>query len=163
MPQLGRLVMKGQRGSVLAGIVALSSIMTLAATGLILVASNVTSVESEALRSYQAFNSAESGRALGVRWLREKNVAWFDALPSPDTVVITPGLYQNLDGCNVLVRLRVSGSIAPYTKTLEVLSTPGGTSDTVKVSWAVNSVVTSAPLTKVDMANWSQIILPYSP
>jgi hypothetical protein len=79
MPQRSgedRVMVAGQRGSILAGVLAMSMVMSLSAAGLLLVAANSRNDEDMAFRRAGCYLDAESGLMLGAAWLKIKGTGY---------------------------------------------------------------------------------------
>lgn len=131
--------MRGQAGSVLVGVMALCLVMTIAASGFLLLASNSDKDELESLRSTQRFNAAESGLLMGMAWLRAKSQVYIESRPE-DSVAISAG-YQPMDGWQVEVVLCKT----PGVSTLKSRATQGPGTDTLEVTWRVDAVEAVVP------------------
>lgn len=131
--------MRGQAGSILVGVIALSLVMTVAAAGFLYLAANTDRDELDTLRSTQRFNAAETGLVMGMAWLRAKSQVYIET-DAPDSVPISGG-YQAMDGWQVEVVLRKT----PGVRTLKSRATEGSGKDTLEITWRVDAVEAVVP------------------
>jgi hypothetical protein len=137
----------GQRGSILAGVVALSMVMSLSAASLLLVASNSRNDEDMAFRRAGCYLDAESGLMLGAAWLKKKgfkfiseNQGWGGNLKTLPPI--------DLDN-NSSVTLKIIDNTTSKTLTSRAVN---GT-ESAQFSWdiGVDNTVTPTTLT---LTNW---------
>ncbi|MBN1129713.1 MAG: hypothetical protein JXA71_12035 [Chitinispirillaceae bacterium] len=115
-----------QQGSVLVGVVAFITLMTIAMGGFLGVARNIISQETLEMNDDRAFLAAESGLLIGTNWLREadnwiqyKNTGYqgtvYQGVINGYTVTVT----VTAVGSNQLrITSQTSGGLLPYSKSL---------------------------------------------
>ncbi len=156
-----------QKGSTLITVVALSTVMTMAAGGFMLVVSNagkdLDTGDSGAALHYVA----ESAIILGARWIRchDSTSTVFD--PTTTTsLVITPGVWKSLYGASIRVSFDPGSPLYPAgpLRTLNCAATFGTGKDTVFISWDMNNLPLhdADPVThcKPVLSNWRETVHP---
>jgi len=156
--------MKNQRGSILIGVLAMSLIMTVAAGGLLFVASNSGNDEQRSAEDVTLHYAAESAIYLGLRWIRYHGWTFHDAHKSETMVLTWPETdYALIDDVKVRVVLKPNG--LPK-RTLEATAFSDISKDTLVVGWSVDTIRTALddPLrSKPILSNWYEYYLPAIP
>jgi hypothetical protein len=147
--------MNSQRGSTLAGVLALSTIMLTAAGGLLLIEANVGNDEANAWDESRLLYGAESGIMMGARWIRVGTASDINSM-AVGTLPITPepDHWTTDDLVKVIVVVENDGTV----KRLRSKATLG--KDTAQITWDISSASGAAPLT-LSMTNWKDTILPH--
>jgi hypothetical protein len=139
--------MSKQRGSVLIGVMALSLLMTIAASGFILVTANTANDGLGSAANRQLHYAAESGLYLGIRWARSYDVGdpavltiddptwWADGLVLTKDQYGTAG-FADIDGMSVMVILGPDPAGGRHR--LTSLATAGPGQDTLEIFQAIN-------------------------
>jgi hypothetical protein len=129
--------MKGQRGSILIGVLAMSLIMTVAAGGMMFVAANSGNDEQGSAENLTLHYTAESGIYLGLKWIRGHDSVFHDTHKAETMVLTLPeDGYDLIDGINLRVVLKPHPDGLPK-RTLETTAFYDGAKDTLVVKWAV--------------------------
>ncbi len=167
-------MMRGQRGSVLAGVIALSLVMTLAAAGLITMSANTSIAEISSGADLQLHYAAEAGALLGVCWARNYAPVKIadNTWPTPDTTTITRGPlsdgWENIDGFQVkvvMLKPPIAGAGPEVLHRLQVRARDGVNRGVLKISWDIVGVNIEPgdPLRCNPVrANWKEIYDPYN-
>lgn len=162
--------MRGQGGSVLVGVLAISLALTLAAGSLLATAANTAITETGSARDHQLHYAAEAGAQLGVRWAKTYakaeigNPAWPAVMP----FVITVGDagWMPLNGMQVKVSL-LPGPGGPdpddVQHILRVQAKDEHNQGTLEINWDISDVQPDAPapiFCKFMLSNWREQYLP---
>jgi hypothetical protein len=161
--------MNSQKGSVLVGVLGLCVAITIAASGLITTAANVSGTEIDSGRDLQLHYAAEAGMQMGVRWTRAfayadvSNSAWPAGQPA---FVVTRGDagFETINGMKVKV-VFLSGVAGGGVHTLQIIAKdPTRPRGTLEINWQINSADPSSPLplkSKPNLAKWKEFYHPY--
>lgn len=159
--------MNNQSGSVLAGIVAMTLIISIAGSSLLLLTANVSNDETDQLEKTKLQYASESGVLMGVRWLRNQNVSYFDPLKQIIPAILTPASpaiscdvahFCDLDGILVRLELIVPGDCTLVGECLGLISaTAKSNAGTFISSWRVKSYNgMAADGADLVMKNWTE-------
>jgi hypothetical protein len=137
MPESFQL--KNQRGSILAGVLALTMAMTAIAGGYILMSGNTAGRRLDSIDDLRLHNAAEAGALLGMRWLKEYEAKYYgEAPPVWDTEVpITPADYE-IDNIKVQVKA-VHTPAGPGIFQINSRAISLDQKETLVITWAINS------------------------
>jgi hypothetical protein len=155
--------MSGQRGSVLVGVLAISLILTVAASGYLFVMGNTGKDELANANDQTLHYAAESAMYMAVKWVRGHSKA-FHADTWDGSLVLTPGTdgYSNIDG--ILARVVITGLPGgPPLRRLRCYATAGSGKDTLVLTWLLDRVDQdlSDPLRCIPfLSNWQESYLP---
>lgn len=173
MPQ--QYEMKRQKGSVLAGILVLSLVMTMAAGGYIVTAGFLLTNEEDAFEIRDLQACGESVAQLAVRYMRDVPV---DNLYGPSSMAngvivgITPGYpgWTQLQNTSTSAALGNPTFKADYTKSnsrvhVRTWTTFPSGSDTLFISWRLDTAVTGGPysMSILTLKNWKDSLIAYRP
>ncbi len=140
-----------QRGSVLAGVIGISMVMSMAAGGLLVVASNSRNDEDMVFRRAGCYLDAESALITGAAWLRNHdadsrafintNQGW----PSNTKILINNLEFENKSFVTLTIvdNAPFPGSVAATTSSMKILTalaTHG--SESVQFTWDVGTAST---------------------
>lgn len=135
--------MRGQSGSVLVAVLALSLILTAAAGSYLALGTNSGSANADSQRLSRTYLAAESGLNLGVRWCAYYNADSLKKTTWENNLVLTqssiPGVagWANFDGVQVKVVFNAgSGPKAGYHE-LDSYATMGLGKDTIKLTMQI--------------------------
>ena len=150
---------KGERGSVLVGVIALSTIMLTAAGGLLLVESVAGNYEDDSWNESRLRYGAESGIMMGSAWLRAGPASFINDMPANATFPITPtpGNWITEDLVQVIVVVENDGAV----KRLRSRATMG--SETVQITWDIQgpaAVLDVGGFARPRMTNWRETLIP---
>ncbi|MEO6096783.1 MAG: hypothetical protein ABIW76_14225 [Fibrobacteria bacterium] len=132
--------MNGQTGSVLAGVIAISVILSVAASGYLFVMGNSGKDEVAYANDQTLHYAAESAMYLAVKWIRGHSKAYHDDTWN-GSLVLTPGPngYSNIDGA--LARVDITGLPGgPPLRRLRCHATAGAGKDTLVLTWLLDKV-----------------------
>jgi hypothetical protein len=152
--------MIGQRGSVLVGVLALSLVMTIAASSYIMLSTNSAKDALSAGTDKQLFYAAESGMNIALRWIRGYSHVNLIARTIPNNLTLTKGTngYQSLNGALVKVIL-LWGGPGEGLYTIKSIAYSEATHDTLRITQFVSNPIAGpgAPLlSTVFPSDWSQ-------
>ncbi|MBW8888366.1 MAG: hypothetical protein JF616_11480 [Fibrobacteres bacterium] len=174
--------MKGQRGSILAGVVGLTVGITAAIAGFLVVAGNTTRLEADSESDIQLHYAAQSAMVMGLRWLRSypdpsippNGHLGDDNWPAQPIVLNSPGNndtaitannYSAMDGAQVKVVFSATPTEFEHHK-LRCLATMGSGKDTLEINYYVKSAGATtenengATLYSLATAQWRETIHP---
>ncbi len=132
-------MVSGQRGSILAGVIGITTLLSLAAAGLLLVAANSRNEEEMAFKRVGCYYDAESGLMMGVGWLRKKGsvfITGYRGWNGDSVVFVLPQPLENGSSVVVVIKDLAATAIPPApTKTVVSRATAG--SETIRLSWDI--------------------------
>jgi len=156
-----------RRGSVLAGVIALTLIVSLAASGFIMVSSATQTDDVGSLSRTKLYYAAQSGLQMGVYFLKKN---YLSATLNEKTLItanaISHGWKTVDDGFkDSVVVQRFLKTTPPYDTAIKVVcwaTSATAASDTVRLMWAVDTALpaTSGNLSKPKMSSWSDTLFP---
>lgn len=152
--------MKGQRGSVLVGILSLGLIVTLMAGSYLVLAGNSGTADDIALEDVALKNAAESGINLGLRWMRTRTPGYL-AHQNLTSMPLTIGTDNFMDLDDFKVRVRITG--VHLALRLESMATRGAGRDTCRIIQQIADITDlNTPGTESDLTlgPWQETILP---
>lgn len=162
--------MKGQRGSVLAGVVGFTVLITAALGSFLVFAGGSTRLEADSEAEAQLHHAAESAMAMGLRWLRtypdtktgDKN--W---PASPVVLNSATNDFTYIGGAWIKVIFMATPSPAFQEHKLRCLATLGSGRDTLEINYFLSGTSNSSleteagtTLYKVSMIQWRETIHP---
>ncbi len=159
--------MNGQRGSVLAGVMGLSIILTLAGMGYLMVLSHAQSQGENLERDMRLRNAAESALIVGTRYAMEGWRPSYYNSTSATINLISPGWIE-MDGARI--NLYLDRRTTPIRIICQATLLEG--SDTLELTWSVDSAVAATSstypkkpatdsLTRLVLKDWTETIIPY--
>jgi hypothetical protein len=151
--------LKGQKGSILVGVLALSIAMTTIAGGYILVSGNTASRRLDAMDDLRLHYAAEGGAQLGLRWLKAYDSTYYGRKPTvwDEEVRITPDNFQ-IDNFGVQVKAVPTPPSSAVPFKIVSQATSMDKKNTLVISWSINSATDQHP---ADPAH-NYISIPYT-
>jgi hypothetical protein len=146
------LELNRQKGSILAGVLALSVAMTAVAGGYVLMAGNTAGRRLDSQEDLRLHYAAEAGMLVGVRWLKEYGPEYIQNKLWTDTVRISGPEYR-IDNCPVSVVLFLT---AGGWYRFRSLATLGDKRDTLAITLDVNSSQPGIPKSHPWTDNWQE-------
>lgn len=137
--------LKGQRGSILAGVLALTMAMTAIAGGYILMSGNTAGRRLDAMDDLRLHNAAEAGALLGMRWLKEHDAKYYGKNPTiwDKEVPITPTDFS-IDNIGVQVKA-VPTPTGPGIFQINSQATSMDQKEILVITWSINSAAAPDP------------------
>lgn len=167
--------LSNQKGSVLAGVLALSIAMTAIAGGYVVLSGNTAGRRLDAMEDLRLHYAAEAGAQLGVRWLKEYEPKYYSNWSSDDKIQYPP-LWTNpipiiQDGINIddfFVSVWLDTILnpgGPPSFKLRSEATRGPDKETLVITWRINSANpgTSPAKSKPFLDNWVESYKPGKP
>jgi hypothetical protein len=138
-----------QRGSVLVGVIGITTMLSVAAAGLMLVAANSRTEEDMAFKRAKCYYDAESGLMLGLGWLRKQGrdfIANEQPWGGVDSLVFNlPQPLENGSSVQIVIK-DLAGAAASPNPTKTVLSMAVIGSETIRFAWDVGVEPTADPV-----------------
>lgn len=162
--------MKGERGSVLAGVVGLSAVVSAALAGFLMMATNSNRFQADSEAESQLHYAAESAMDLGIRWLRIYPDTKTNDQTWPATPVClnsTAGNYTLMEGAWVKVLFFATPGEYQNHK-IRCFATFGTHRDTLEINYYLASTdmnssevdVNGTTLYQLNMGQWREILHP---
>lgn len=164
--------LRRQRGSVLAGVIVLSMIMTLAAGGFVLASSFVTGTQLDVKNIRLLQFAGESAAQMGVRHMRNYSASQLTAIARGATKEITSGYTTFQDASDRAAmkspkyRLAFEKFSDSDTIGMKAWTTFEGRSDTVYITWKIVPTWTTPVFDQpsdLTMRDWKDTLLAYRP
>jgi|GEM_PF-7122899 len=154
--------MKSQRGSILVGVIGLSLVMTVAATGLVMITTNSANVAEYRQGDVDIHAAAEAGMQMGVAWIRNYHPNEIDSYGGSQR--ISPTDFVILNGYTVNDSITCLLPPAVPECRLIVTATLGPQHDSLTITWdMVNSPMPGGPTPfncTPTMSNWQETLTP---
>lgn len=147
MPKPLPLKLRGQRGSILVGVIGLSLVLTMAAAGYILTVGLAHAEEAENQKTTILYAAAESGLMMGADYvMRNWSATSMKAgsfAPTHNISGPTPSMYNWVDADD---GARITVYLSKSSDTLRIISLArlDMPSDTVRLEWMIDSVENAA-------------------
>jgi hypothetical protein len=152
-----------QRGSILVGVLGTTTLLSMAAGGLLLVAANSRNEEDLAFRRTGCYYDAESGLMMAASWLKAHDSSFIaskhDAWGAGKDTSFHSLLLDN--GATVSITIRDNTAYDPNDKTKTIIAKAVNGSETVQFSWDIgaadNKFQGGKPTPTLTLQNWRSL------
>jgi hypothetical protein len=146
--------MRGQSGSILVTVLALSLILTAAVGSYLALGANAGGANADSQRLSMSYLAAESGLNLGVRWCAYytdanlKDVTWANNLVLTESAIPGVAGWADFDGVQVKVVFNVGTGLKAGFHELDSYATMGPGRDTIKLTMQITGAdpISGAPI-----------------